>query len=208
MKQLQHSVMALVCLFLSVVFTPVICHAQDFAGRWAIQPVVGMGLPVGDFGENLDPGPVFGGKLRVNPHKYYSIDLTFLHGPKYGLSNEVFNDPNIDARTKITQITIDNNVYIHTPGKVKPFFRFGLGLYRVGAEFDVSFQGETISTSMSENHFGINLGPGLEIKKPMSTNSVRRIRHLLCSQYYDPRRSLASHDPPTGYGVQRPWLRD
>ena len=164
MKKQSQSMILFVCLVFSMVCIPEHSQAQDFSPRFAIQPVGGWGIPVGDFGDGVNSGLTFGGKLRYYPHEFYSLDLTFLHGPNYSMKDEIIGAPDVDGKAKVTQISLDNNVYLHTKGKAKPFLRIGLGMYRLSAEAEQTFEGVTISASDSENKFGINLGPGLEIR--------------------------------------------
>lgn len=166
MKKQSQSVILFVCLVFSVASIPGNSMAQDFSPRFAVQPAGGLGVPIGDFGDGANPGPTFGGKLRYYPHEFYSADLTFLYGPRYSMKDDIIGvaDVDVDGKAKVTQFTLDNNVYLHTKGKSKPFFRIGLGMYRLSAEAESSFQNITVSASESKNKFGINLGPGLEIR--------------------------------------------
>ena len=163
--------MKIKAVLLCTMFMLVTAGASYAAGECWYGPTVGLGLPMGDFKDVASPNVAFGGVgtymvndqfgigLDAGYHMWKGSDL--LNAGLSGLFTIVNGSPVVaEAKWSAIQATLHGQINIPMEGSVKPYLRFGAGLYNVKLKITTDVLGDN---DTSKSKVGLNGGVGANI---------------------------------------------
>jgi opacity protein-like surface antigen len=114
----------------------------------------GFAMPSGDFGDVFDGGFGFGLNIAHGISRSVLISA--------GVAYHGFDGEGFDADASITPVTLNLDAILPSSGRIKPWIGGGIGFYNVDVDTGpiVIPAFGTVSGSIDETNFGINLGAG------------------------------------------------
>jgi Outer membrane protein beta-barrel domain len=123
----------------------------------------GIGIPVGDFGDEFGVG--FAGGVYADywtkPSTAFGVDiLGNFHGGKDSFTDPAFPGVSFDSNVSIYEFGVHGLWAPPAQGKTQPWLKYGLGLYNS----KLTVEGGGIKEDTSDSNFGLNGGGGIDLK--------------------------------------------
>jgi hypothetical protein len=168
--------------FLAVLCAALLAASSVQAGDITFGLSAGIGLPIGDFGDEFGMGFAGGvyGDYWTKPSTAFGLDvLGNFHSSKDSFSDPSFPGVTFDSNVSLYEFGVHGLWAPPSKGKTQPWLKYGLGVYND----HLTTEGGGIKEDSSDSNFGLNGGGGIDLKSNPSMHlGVGGMYHYVFSE--------------------------